>query len=158
MKLATIKDYRKPRGSRLSLSTLILSIFLTELAGIRSLRTREIWLSNHWEKLKPILNIQDCESSPSDSTLCRVLNKINENNLQLCVSKTIQLMFNLSKGKENFIHYALDGKSRCGVRSELTGRTEIDLTLFETKTSAIVGKMTLPDKQGRSNCSTFINQ
>lgn len=44
--------------------------------------------------------------------------------------------------------YCLDGKSRSGCISKLTGRTEIDLTIFSPETSQILAHVTLPDKVG----------
>ena len=54
----------------------------------------------------------------------------------------------VSNGK--FPHYSLDGKSRKGVLSEETGRTEIDLTLFNPDTDKILAQKTLPDKEGEA--------
>lgn len=44
--------------------------------------------------------------------------------------------------------YALDGKARAGCTSQLTGRTEIDVTLFCPETHQVLGHKTLSDKQG----------
>ena len=44
--------------------------------------------------------------------------------------------------------YCLDGKSRSGCISKLTGRTEIDLTIFSPETTQILAHVTLPDKVG----------
>ena len=49
-----------------------------------------------------------------------------------------------------FPHYSIDGKSRKGVVSEETGRTEIDLTLFNSETQRVLCQKTLPDKEGES--------
>lgn len=49
-----------------------------------------------------------------------------------------------------FPHYSLDGKSRKGVVSEETGRTEIDLTIFNPDTDKVLAQKTLPDKEGEA--------
>lgn len=54
----------------------------------------------------------------------------------------------VSVGK--FPHYSLDGKSRKGVISEETGRTEIDLTIFNPDTDKVLAQKTLPDKEGEA--------
>lgn len=50
-------------------------------------------------------------------------------------------------------HYCLDGKSRSGCVSKLTGRTEIDLTIYSPETSQILGHATLPDKVGEQSAA-----
>jgi predicted transposase YbfD/YdcC len=50
----------------------------------------------------------------------------------------------------NFPHYSLDGKARQGVLSENTGRTEMDLTIYNSDTSRVFAQKTLPDKEGES--------
>lgn len=63
---------------------------------------------------------------------------------------------NRDKRKQNkvchgkFPHYCLDGKSRKGVVSEETGRTEIDLTIFNPDTDKVLAQKTLPDKEGEA--------
>ena len=49
-----------------------------------------------------------------------------------------------------FPHYSLDGKSRKGVVSEKTGRTEIDLTIFNPDTDKVLAQKTLSDKEGEA--------
>ena len=85
-----------------------------------------------------------------------MLNNIDENFLQSCVSQVLQLLLRIHLNENSIIHYPLDGKSRCGVCSELTGRTEIDLTLLEAGTLSIVGKITLPDKQGEATAAPLL--
>ena len=52
--------------------------------------------------------------------------------------------------------FCLDGKSRSGCISALTGRTEIDLTIFSPETSQIVGHVTLPDKVGEQTAAPLL--
>ena len=141
---------------------LLKCIFLGELAGKHSSRIKEIWLSNNWNALKFILNIHENKienyfyTSPSDSTMTRVLNHIDENVLQSSVSETLQILLRSHLNEFSLIHYSIDGKSRKGVCSEETGRTEIDLTFFESSTSSILGKITLPDKQGEATAAPIL--
>ena len=128
-------------------------IFLAELAGRKTLREKEKWLFNKWDGLKDILPMNKCHDSPSDSTLGRVLRNINAQLLQKYVSNTIRVLLPLSIQIGKVVHFALDGKSRSGVTSELTGRTEIDLTIFHPKSASIINKLTIPDKLGESTAA-----
>jgi len=49
--------------------------------------------------------------------------------------------------------YCMDGKARGGCISKLTGRTEIDLTIYCPETSQILGHRTLPDKVGEQTAA-----
>lgn len=49
--------------------------------------------------------------------------------------------------------YCLDGKARGGCVSKLTGRTEIDLTIYCPETSQILGHQTLADKVGEQTAA-----
>ena len=155
-------DYRSKKGGGMPIDLLMKCVFLGELAGKHSGRIKELWLSNNWDALKFILNIHENKienyfyTSPSDSTLNRALNNIDENILQNSVSETLQILLRSHLNEFSPIHYSMDGKSRKGVCSELTGRTEIDLTFFESSTSSIVGKITLPDKQGESTAAPIL--
>jgi predicted transposase YbfD/YdcC len=53
-------------------------------------------------------------------------------------------------------HYAIDGKSRGGCVSELTGRTEIDLTIFNVETRTVIGLEVIPDKEGEATSAQKI--
>ncbi len=44
--------------------------------------------------------------------------------------------------------YCLDGKARSGCLSQVTGRTDMDLTLYSPETAQVLGHVTLPDKIG----------
>lgn len=50
-------------------------------------------------------------------------------------------------------HYALDGKARQGCISALTGRTEIDVTIFCPEARQVLGTITLGDKEGERNAA-----
>lgn len=54
--------------------------------------------------------------------------------------------------------YCLDGKARSGCISKLTGRTEIDLTIFSPETYQILGHQTLPDKVGEQTAAPGLIQ
>ncbi len=49
--------------------------------------------------------------------------------------------------------YTLDGKARSGCVSRLTGRTELDVTLFCPETHQVLGHKTLNDKQGEPSAA-----
>jgi predicted transposase YbfD/YdcC len=148
LNLSTLADYRHAQGTRLPLQTILLCIFLAELAGKHSGRTKETWIIVHWLSICMILQTDETKRPPSDTTMNRVLKKVNSNLFQRCVSATMDFLLRSHLSELSIIHYALDGKSRKGVISKMTSRTEIDLTLFEINTSFVVGKITLPDKQG----------
>lgn len=49
--------------------------------------------------------------------------------------------------------YCLDGKARGGCISKLTGRTEIDLTVYSPETAQVLAHTTLPDKLGEQTAA-----
>jgi hypothetical protein len=55
--------------------------------------------------------------------------------------------------KKPMPQYCIDGKSRRGCASQITGRTEIDLTIYSPETSMILGHKTLPDKIGEATAT-----
>jgi hypothetical protein len=105
---------------------------------------------------KGYIGLQTYQKLPLDSTLCKILNNINERFLQNCVSDLLRKLLPLNIKQGVVVHYALDGKSRSGVCSLITGRTEIDLTLYHSNSSTIIGKYTLEDKQGESKIAPEI--
>ena len=129
------------------------------MTGKFSLRLKALWLKDNWESLSEPLGLPEAlTQSPSKSTLQRVLKYVDAPALQECVSETIRasLWLKLSPGLP--FHYALDGKSRRGVRSPKTQRTEIDLNLFEVTTYSPVAKRVLPDKEGESSGAQIMLQ
>jgi predicted transposase YbfD/YdcC len=119
------------------------------------------------------------KSSPSQSCLSRYLSGVNERDLKAVfyeferkkfacewivfrksiVSGNLILRFKkkirdkrclskISHGK--YPHFTFDGKSRKGVISLETGRTEIDVILFSPDTKQVLAQETLPDKEGES--------
>ncbi len=115
-----------------------MGIFLSELAGCHSLRTKETWLLANWDGLREKFGLQTYQKSPSDSTLCRKLNNISANFLQQCVSDLLRKLLPLNIKQGVVVYYALDGKSRPSVCSPITGRTEIDLSLYHSNSSTII--------------------
>jgi len=85
--------------------------------------------SNEWEKVK--------EARKKGLSLSHN----NSNTDKRCRSKVCQ---------GDVPHYAIDGKARKGVMSEATGRTEIDITIFNTDTQKVLAQKTLPDKEGEA--------
>jgi predicted transposase YbfD/YdcC len=119
------------------------------------------------------------KTSPSQACLSRFLSSSDEESLNEIVCKMQREKFNINwilyqnfvqegllsmkfrntirdKRKLSHIsrrelpHFSLDGKARKGVISSLTGRTEINLTLYCSDTHQILAKETLPDKIGES--------
>lgn len=117
------------------------------------------------------------ESSPSQSCISRFLSTVNSEDFTKLLNSFSRANFSLEwekyredlknggikmtyknsdtdNRKQSKIchgekpHFAFDGKARKGVVSEVTGRTEIDLTLFCSDTNQILIQKTLPDKEG----------
>lgn len=61
--------------------------------------------------------------------------------------------FTYRPAKKKRPQYCLDGKSRGGCLSILTGRTEIDLTIYCPETSQILAHRTLQDKVGEQSAA-----
>jgi hypothetical protein len=64
--------------------------------------------------------------------------------------------FTYKAAKKKRPQYCIDGKSRRGCISTLTGRTEIDLTIYCPETSQILGHKTLPDKVGEQSAAPIL--
>jgi len=50
----------------------------------------------------------------------------------------------------NLMHYTMDGKSRKGIESPITGRTEIDLAIWCPELNQVLATHTLHDKEGEA--------
>ena len=61
--------------------------------------------------------------------------------------------FTYKAAKKKKPQYCIDGKSRGGCISALTGRTEIDLTIYCPETSQLLAHKTLPDKVGEQSAA-----
>lgn len=138
------------------LVVLIFCIFFIELAGRHALRDKEIWLSKNWKLFQDLFCLSEFQKHPSDTTLGRVLKNVSSKELQKCISEILRILQGIYIQSLSTVHYALDGKSRSGVLSQLTGRTAIDLTLLSTLTTSVIGKITLEDKKGESTSTPIL--
>jgi len=135
---------------------MLFCIFITELKNCRRQRQRVRWLHGHWAWIREIWKFytgkDTPESCPSQSTLSRILQSVDLWALmQQYYARRISSRREEEPGAtEPLMHYAIDGKCRAGIVSPETGRTEIDVTIFDVRTREVLALKTLPDKQGES--------
>jgi len=140
----------------------------TELKNCRRQRQRARWLEENWDWIgnawEKVTGKAPCLSSPSQSTLSRLLQGVDLWALTEQYHLARKQDINTDQEKKDFNsndktdpkakvilkHYAIDGKSRKGCHSALTGRTEIDVTLFDVATREVLGKRNIPDKRGEA--------
>ena len=174
-----IYDFRKDKGKVYPISLIYFCLLLTELKNCRRQRQRARYLEENWSWIYPLWyeaigkDIEENSNkkkpdasnrSPSQSSISRILNKINifalseqyhvERNLIL--EKIVHQ--NPIEDEENlpFRHYAFDGKCRKGIVSSKTGRTEMDITIFDVDTREVLAHKTIPDKEGESTAARSI--
>lgn len=152
-----IADFRDEKGRVYTLTLLLFCLLLTELKNCRRQRQRVRWLNGNWLWIRNVWKDATDEdapkTSPSQATLSRLLNKVDlwalTNQYHAARrAKASQRSENLQI--ERYRHYAFDGKSRQGCVSQTTGRTEIDVTLFDVETREVIARRTLPDKKGEA--------
>lgn len=151
--LRTLPDFRDPLGREFSLVTLGFCLFVTELAKVGSQRRRARWLAVNWSWCKETLEkhneIGIPERAPSQSSLSRALSGID---LWALMQRHLKLVREhikqLSAKTKTLRHYAVDGKRREGIRSAQTGRTELDVTIFDVASRSVLAKSHASDKRG----------
>ncbi len=156
-------EFRKPQGLKYPLSLLLICLLFTELKNCHRQRQRARWIKGNWDWISRLwkeitkTEKQAPQSSPSQSTFSRLLNKINLFALETRCSTALRMhKLNESNGKKEDLilnHYGIDGKSRKGIVSPETGRTEIDVAIFNVKTREVIATKILKDKVGESNAA-----
>ena len=151
--LHSLPDFRDPHGREFPLVVLGFALFATELANLRSQRRRARWLQANWEWVCETLRSHGITTvprrSPSQATISRFLKGIDVWALIQRHLKTIRsAMKDLSGTAGKLRHYAVDGKRREGVRSVATGRTELDVAIFDVETRTVLAKSHASDKRG----------
>lgn len=151
--LHSLPDFRDAKGREFPLVVLGFALFATELANLRSQRRRARWLHANWNWVCDTLRnygITDIpERSPSQATLSRFLKGIDFWALiQRHLKATRAAMKEVAEQSGKLRHYAVDGKRREGIRSAATGRTELDVTIFDVETRTILAKSHASDKRG----------
>jgi predicted transposase YbfD/YdcC len=145
---------------------MIFCLFLTELKNCRRQRHKARWLAGNWDWITEAWSAVTGEQTPkkafSQSSISRLLqgvdlwslkeqffkalrenDKANENSVHFPQKQSLNL-------KNIFKHYSFDGKSRKGIISAQTGRTEIDLIFFDVKKRNVIAMDALADKEGEA--------
>ena len=166
--LFKLKDSRKAKGKRILLPFMVFCILLTELKNCRRQRHKARWLEGNWDWITEAWSSLTGEQTPkkafSQSSISRLLQKVDLWHLKEEFFKALREQNNENK-KQNFQpdnnhkknpkiplkHYSFDGKSRKGIVSEETGRTEIDLIFFDVEKRNVIAMDTLPDKEVASD-------
>ena len=160
--IADLKDFRHVKGRLFDLDLLLFCLLLTELKNCRRQRQRVRWLSGNWDWIREIwktkANKDSSQTAPSQSTLSRLLKGIDLWALTEQYHAARRAAFHKDRSDTtdaetpaiSLRHYAIDGKARAGIVSPVTGRTEIDVTVFDVRTREVLALRNLSDKQGES--------
>lgn len=157
--LPTVKDHRKSKGKQFHLGLLLFCILLTEFKNCHRQRQRSYWLKGHWEWICSVwyslTGNKAAQAAPSQSTLSRVLNKVD---LWTLKQEFFKLIFEHERANWHgvYSHYSIDGKGRKGILSPSTDRTESDLVIFDVGKNQMMSMDTIKDKQGESTRGTHV--
>lgn len=151
--LLSLSDFREPQGREFPLVVLGFSLFATEVAKLGSQRRRARWLKTNWDWVSETLRehgIMDIpERSPSQSSISRFLKGVDFWALIQQHLRDVRIEMKQHAAKKNKLrHYAADGKRREGIQSTATGRTELDVAIFDVETRTVVAKSHASDKRG----------
>jgi len=156
-----ISDYRESKGKIFGIQILLFCLLLTEFKNCTRQRQRARWLWGHWDWIQTIW--QQLTGSlaparpPSQSTLSRLMSGVDLWALKEQFLKALRLALKekvvcmqSSNLSANLMHYTMDGKSRKGIESPITGRTEIDLAIWCPELNQVLATHTLHDKEGEA--------
>jgi len=136
---------------------------LTEFKNCHRQRQRSRWLAGHWHWLSRLWGQLTGQKvsfvAPSQSTLSRVMNQVDFWALKQQFFIQILSYREQARGANlvtHLKHYSFDGKSRKGITSDSTGRTEIDLVIFDVEKTKVIATHHLADKEGESTKATNI--
>lgn len=153
-----LKDLPEFRAFNLVVHPLRIVVFMAAFAhlnGADSQRRKEAFLSALWPQFLSVckaLGVECSDRAPSDSTIRRVCIGVD-------FQKTVELARHLSATyhaetvvDRAFRQYAIDGKNRASSDTG-TGKSEIDLTLFDVDTVTVIEKRVVGAKEGEQPIS-----
>ena len=169
--IQSVPDFRNIKAKKYELSLLLFCLLLTEFKNCRRqkhkarwIRGKWKWISKYWKEMTKT-EVEIPMSSPSQSTISRILNGVNlwalkesyfeARRIQELEKKEKQNI-SLEKNMSDINHYTIDGKYRKGIVSEETGRTEGDVAIFNAKTREVIATQFLKDKIGESTSARAI--
>jgi len=169
--IQVVPDFRNVKARKYPLSLLLLCLLLTEFKNCRRqkhrarwIRGRWNWITKYWKEMTKT-ETETPTSSPSQSTISRILNGINlwalkERYFEVRRTQELEKKEDQNISQENNIadinHYTTDGKYRKGIVSSETGRTEGDVAIFNAKTREVIATQSLKDKIGESTSARAI--
>jgi len=152
-----IDECRGPRGVRYKAGLLVFAILLSMCAGCEGQRSQARWLLRHWPWIRKAWidaggRKPGTSGIPSQSTISRFEGVISTEEIYSQMDQAErdsfrQEFFENTNGSE-VAQLCVDGKARSGCTSELTGRTEIDVTIFSPSTGQVLSSRALEDKEG----------
>lgn len=129
---------------------------LAHLCGAYSQRNKEAFLRANWRRFRSVclaVGVHCAEHAPSDSTIRRLCEGADYEKASAILRElsTERLVADFSVDAPPR-HYAIDGKARLSAPTG-TGKTEIDISLFDVDTKSIVGKAIVGAKEGEQPVS-----
>ena len=172
-----LNEPKDNRGLTYPSGIVMFSMMLCTCAGREGQRSKARWLEYKWSWIYSLWTAANGRvmtkkvKSISQSTISRFkspcvledfiaqMNQFHKQQFLSDFEDLVKLTFekDIDRGNVPLPHYCVDGKSREGCLSETTGRTEVDVTVYNPETSTPIILLPLEDKQGeRSGVSEII--
>jgi hypothetical protein len=163
--ISSVIDFRKNKGKQIPLPLMLFCLLLTELKNCHRQRHRVRWLDGNWDWITEVWFQMTGHVAPpkafSQATLSRLLQRVDIwglkeqylaeiRRIQKELSDSNEVKSNIQSKKKILRHISFDGKSRKGIVSVKTGRTEIDLAFYDVSSHQVIATDTLYDKEGEA--------
>jgi predicted transposase YbfD/YdcC len=139
-KIQNLKDMRKARGKRYSLTTLLMIVFLAKLSGADSSTEIAEWGIHHRDKVEELLRIKP-KRMPERSTYRRVLA------YQVYEAEIERLVGEYNQAGERGDICALDGKALLGMSKREDGTSEYALSVYDVQAGKTMAQVEVGSKE-----------
>jgi len=139
-KIQSLKDLRKARGKRYSLTTILMVVFMAKMSGADTPTEIAEWGAHHRTQVEALLRIQP-KRMPERSTYRRVLAyEVYETEIERLVGEYNQA------GERGDI-CALDGKALLGMSKREDGTSEYALSVYDVKAGKTMAQVEVGSKE-----------
>jgi predicted transposase YbfD/YdcC len=139
-KIQSLKDLRKARGKRYSLTTILMVVFMAKMSGADTPTEIAEWGAHHRTQVEGVLRIQP-KRMPERSTYRRVLAyEVYETEIERLVGEYNQA------GERGDI-CALDGKALLGMSKREDGTSEYALSVYDVKAGKTMAQVEVGSKE-----------
>ena len=139
-KIQSLKDLRKARGKRYSLTTVLMIVFLAKLSGFDSPTEIAEWGIHHQTELEELLRIKP-KRMPERSTYRRILA------YQVYETEIERLVGEYNQAGERGDICALDGKALLGMAKREDGTSEYALSVYDVQAGKTMSQVQVGSKE-----------